>query len=89
IVESRATGLLLRWRADVDHSLTPQLLKSVMERYRPGRCSVALYYSTAGTQAKLALGSDWCVRPTRELRERLSELVGLDGFRFVYEGTRQ
>jgi DNA polymerase-3 subunit alpha len=89
IVESRATGLLLRWRADVDRSLSPQLLKTVMERHRPGKCSVSLYYSTEGTQARVALGSDWCVRPTRELRERLSELVGLDGFRFVYEGPRQ
>ncbi len=89
IVESRATGLLLRWRADVDRSLTPQLLKSVMERFRPGKCSVSLYYSTEGTQARMALGSEWRVRPTRELRERLSELVGLDGFRFVYEGPRQ
>jgi len=89
IVESRATGLLLRWRADVDRSLSPELLKSVMERHRPGKCSVSLYYSTGGTQARVALGSDWSVRPTRELRERLSELVGLDGFRFVYEGPRQ
>ncbi len=89
IVESRATGLLLRWRADVDRSLSPQLLKSVMERHRPGKCSVSLYYSTDGTQARVALGEEWSVRPTRELRERLSELVGLDGFRFVYEGSRQ
>ncbi|MEO8444202.1 MAG: DNA polymerase III subunit alpha, partial [Gammaproteobacteria bacterium] len=89
IVETRATGLLLRWRADVDRSLNPQLLKSVMERHRPGKCSVSLYYSTGGTQARVALGADWCVRPTRELRERLSELVGLDGYRFVYEGPRQ
>ncbi len=89
IVESRATGLLLRWRADVDRSLSPELLKSVMERHRPGKCSVSLYYSTGGTQARVALGRDWSVRPTRELRERLSELVGLDGFRFVYEGPRQ
>ena len=88
IVESRATGLLLRWRADVDRTLSPQLLKTVMERHRPGNCSVSLYYSTDGTQARVALGSDWSVRPTRELRERLSELVGLDGFRFVYEGPR-
>ena len=89
IVESRATGLLLRWRADVDRSLSPQLLKTLIERFRPGKCSVSLYYSTEGTQARMALGSEWCVRPTRELRERLSELVGLDGFRFVYEGPRQ
>ncbi|MDH5276903.1 MAG: OB-fold nucleic acid binding domain-containing protein, partial [Gammaproteobacteria bacterium] len=89
IVEARATGLLLRWRADVDRSLSPQLLKSVMERHRPGKCSVSLYYTTDGAQARVALGEEWSVRPTRELRERLSELVGLDGFRFVYEGSRQ
>jgi len=89
IVESRATGLLLRWRADVDRALSPELLKSVMERHRPGKCSVSLYYTTDGTQARVALGEEWSVRPTRELRERLSELVGLDGFRFVYEGPRQ
>lgn len=89
LVESRATGLLLRWRADVDRFMNPRLLKSVIEEYRPGNCNVSLYYSAAGTQARLALGSEWTVRPTRELRERLSELVGLDGFRFVYEGARQ
>lgn len=89
LVESRATGLLLRWRADVDRFMNPRLLKSVIEEYRPGNCSVSLYYSAAGTQARLALGSEWTVRPTRELRERLSELVGLEGFRFVYEGSRQ
>ena len=88
IVESRATGLLLRWRAELDRVLTPGLLKEMLERFRPGACAVSLYYSTSGAQARLALGTEWSVRPTRELRERLSELVGLDGFRFVYEGPR-
>ena len=35
---------------------------------------------------QLRLGADWSVRPSRELREQLSEIVGLDGFRFIYDG---
>jgi DNA polymerase-3 subunit alpha len=88
LVESRATGLVLRWRADSDRHLSPEVLQSVLGAFRPGRCAVTLYYSSNGTQAKLALGEEWSVRPARELRERLSELVGLDGFRFIYEGPR-
>lgn len=89
LVEARATGLLLRWRTDVERHLTAEVLKHVLEPHRPGRCAVTVHYRHAGGQARLALGSDWSIRPARELRERLSELVGTDGFRFVYEGPRQ
>ena len=89
LVEARATGLLLRWRTDVERHLTPEVLKNVLEPHRPGRCAVTVHYRHAGGQARLVLGSDWSIRPARELRERLSELVGNDGFRFVYEGPRQ
>jgi DNA polymerase-3 subunit alpha len=89
LVEARATGLLLRWRTDVERHLTAEVLKRVLEPHRPGRCAVTVHYRHAGGQARLALGSDWSIRPARELRERLSELVGTDGFRFVYEGPRQ
>ena len=89
LVEARATGLLLRWRTDVERQLTPEVLKNVLEPHRPGRCAVTVHYRHGGGQARLALGSDWSIRPARELRERLSELVGTDGFRFVYEGPRQ
>ena len=89
LVEAHATGLLLRWRTDTDQYLTVDVLKNVLEPHRPGRCAVTIQYRHAGSQARLALGNDWSIRPARELRERLSELVGTDGFRFVYEGPRQ
>jgi hypothetical protein len=47
-----------------------------------------VYYSRTEAQARLTLGDDWSVRPSRELRERLSELVGADGYRFLYEPAR-
>jgi DNA polymerase-3 subunit alpha len=64
-------------------------LRSALEPFRPGNCGIWVYYSRTDAQARLALGADWSVRPSRELRERLSELVGADGFRFVYDAGAQ
>ncbi len=84
LVGTRASGLVLRWHADDNPRLSPSLLREVLEPYRPGACRVAVLYSRNGTQARVNLGADWSVRPERGLRERLSALVGLDGFRFIY-----
>ncbi|MBM4220672.1 MAG: DNA polymerase III subunit alpha, partial [Gammaproteobacteria bacterium] len=89
LVEARATGLLLRWRTDVERQLNPEVLRNLLEPHRPGRCAVTVHYRHGDTQARLALGREWAIRPGRELRERLSELVGNEGFRFVYEGPGQ
>jgi DNA polymerase-3 subunit alpha len=89
LVESRATGLYLRWRADDDAACSPTVLKDLLERHRPGPCPVTVYYQRNGHGARLELDPAWAVRPTRELRERLSAIVGVDGFRFVYDGGRR
>jgi DNA polymerase-3 subunit alpha len=86
LVEDRATGLLLRWRAGIDRGMNADSIRELLSRYRPGPCSVSVFYSSNGTQARIALGDEWRVRPSRDLREGLSELVGLEGYRFVYEG---
>jgi DNA polymerase III alpha subunit len=87
LVEARASGLLLRWRAGRDRELTPATLREALAHHRPGPCGVTVYYQRNGREARLELAAEWTVRPTRELRERLSALVGVDGFRFVYEGV--
>lgn len=89
LVEARSTGLILRWRADVNLGLSSGILKQVLSAYRPGNCQVLIHYSKQGVEARLELAGDWNVRPTRELRERLSEMVGLKDFRFVYAGPPQ
>jgi DNA polymerase-3 subunit alpha len=64
-------------------------LKHVLEPFRPGTCDISVFYARKDAQARVRLGDDWSVRPSRELREQLSEIVGLDGFRFIYNGPAQ
>jgi DNA polymerase-3 subunit alpha len=88
IIEKRASRLVIRWTGDRDSRLDAQKLRAALEPFRPGGCAVAVYYSRTEAQARLTLGDDWSVRPSRELRERLSELVGADGYRFLYDAAR-
>jgi DNA polymerase-3 subunit alpha len=89
VIEERASRLLIRWVERSGSRLDARALRTALEPFRPGSCGILLYYSRADAQARLAFGGDWTVRPSRELRERLSALVGADGFRFVYDVGQQ
>ena len=51
-------------------------LKATLHPYRSGGCEVCVQYTGTNAEATITLGDDWAVHPTRELRERLGELVG-------------
>jgi DNA polymerase-3 subunit alpha len=89
VIEKRASRLLIRWSSEPQSRLNAKTLRLALEPFRPGNCGIWVYYSRADAQARLTLGQDWSVRPSRELRERLSELVGTDGYRFVYDVSQQ
>ncbi len=89
VIESRATRLLIRWASGPDSRVDANKLRRALEPFRPGNCGIWVYYSRTDAQARLALSEAWAVRPSRELRERLAELVGSDGFRFVYDVGQQ
>jgi DNA polymerase-3 subunit alpha len=59
-------------------------LKSTLEPFRRGNCEVSIEYRNATGQAELTCGEAWAVRPTRELRERLSRLLGEDRYKIHY-----
>jgi hypothetical protein len=40
-------------------------------------------------KARLELGAEWCVRPSRELRDKLSELLGSSNVRLLYAPGRE
>jgi DNA polymerase-3 subunit alpha len=66
-----------------------ELIKPVR---RAGGCNVVLHYNSGQAQAQLTLGPDWALRPTADLLERLTKLVGREGWRLSYgqraaEGT--
>ena len=59
-------------------------LKTTLEPFRRGNCEVSIEYRNETGEALLTCGEAWAVRPTRELRERLSRLLGEDRYRIHY-----
>ncbi|MDH3509671.1 MAG: DNA polymerase III subunit alpha [Gammaproteobacteria bacterium] len=85
VIEARALKLVIRWQEDVNGKLNARRLKQVLEPFRPGACDVSVFYLRNDAQARVRFGADWSVRPSRDLRDQLAEIVGWDGFRFLYE----
>ena len=86
-IEARATKLIIRWREADFGRIDADRLKQVLEPYRPGACDVSLFVIRDDAQFRMLLGADWAVRPSADLRDQLAELVGQDGYRFVYRGA--
>jgi DNA polymerase-3 subunit alpha len=51
-------------------------LKDALQPFRRGACEVCIRYESNAALAVLTLGDAWTVHATRELRERLTSLVG-------------
>jgi DNA polymerase-3 subunit alpha len=85
LIEQRARRLVINWDLTNGGHADPAALRSLLEPFRPGRCDVSLFYQRPDAQARVRLGDAWAVRPTRELRERLSALLGNEHFRFIYD----
>ena len=85
--EREARRIVLRWPANGNGARLVGELEDVLRPYTNGRCGVALQFSTGDARAAITLGEEWQVRPTRELLERLAQLVGRDSVRVVY-GSR-
>jgi len=87
LVAQRASGLVIRWTVGEANALTAGQLRKILEPSRPGPCNVCLYYMRDEAEARVRLGEDWSIRPSKELRERLAEAVGVESFLFVYESA--
>jgi len=64
-------------------------LHDVLLPYREGSCNVAVQYTGSDAAARLQLGPEWNVRPSRELRDKLVELLGRNCVRLRYTPTRE
>ena len=77
----------VRWPPGLDANGQRNFLKSLEQTLRPfrgGRCAGAVYYNSSAARAELVLSEEWCVKPTRELTERLSQLCGNNGIKLIY-----
>jgi DNA polymerase-3 subunit alpha len=81
--EQHARRLLVRLPRDMDHTFI-KAFEQILRPFRGGRCGVAVRYHSSAARADLVLSEEWSVKPTRELTERLSQLVGHDGVRLIY-----
>jgi DNA polymerase-3 subunit alpha len=64
-------------------------LHDLLLPFREGNCDVSVRYIGEGASARLSLGPDWAVRPSRELRDKLTELLGNNNVRLLYAPPRE
>ena len=85
--ERYARRLVLRWPDASRNGDARKLVSAIEQALRPsrgGRCSVAIRFRRDDASAFVQFGEDWSVRPTRELVERLGQIVGREGIEIVY-----
>ncbi len=59
-------------------------LKSALQPHLGGLCDVGIQYRGGSAQGRVYLGEQWQVKPSRELMDRLAEMVGRDRVRVMY-----
>jgi len=82
--EEQAKRLVLRWPQGQEPAQCSNRLAEILRPWRGGPCAITVEYKGRGAAAALTLGSDWNVKPTRELIEQLETFVGDAGLRVVY-----
>ncbi len=82
--ERFARRLWLRWPEAFDGPLGLNRFEDLLKPYLRGPCGVSVVVSRPEYSGRLNLGDAWSVRPTRELLDKLSALVGRDGWYLVY-----
>jgi len=84
VIESRASSIILNLHPDSQVQRLLHRLHDVLLPYREGSCDVAVQYVGGDAEARLNLGPEWKVRPSRELRDKLTDLLGRDSVRLLY-----
>ena len=89
IIESRARSMVLNLAPNGQGEALLVKLHDVLLPYREGSCDVSVQYVGDTASARLSLGKEWAVRPSRELRDKLTELLGSKNVRMLYAPTRE
>ena len=84
VIESRAQSMVLSISPNGQGEQLLARLHDVLLPYRVGNCDVSVRYIGEGAAARLSLGPEWAVRPSRELRDKLTELLGNNNVRLLY-----
>ena len=89
VIESRAKGIVLSLAPNGQGEQLFVKLHDLLLPYREGNCDVTVQYTGDTAAARLNLGPEWAVRPSRELRDKLTELLGSNNVRLLYAPGRE
>ncbi len=89
VIESRAQGIVLNLQPNGQGQALLVKLHDVLLPHRQGNCDVAVQYIGESASARLNLGPEWAVRPSRELRDQLTDLLGSKNVRMLYAPGRE
>ena len=89
VIESRAKSMVLCLAPNGHGEQLLTKLHDVLLPFREGSCDVSVRYIGDSAAARLSLGPEWAVRPSRELRDKLGELLGNNNVRLLYAPGRE
>ena len=89
VIESRAKSMVLSLAPNGQGEQLLVRLHDLLLPFREGSCDVSVRYIGDSASARLSLGPEWAVRPSRELRDKLVELLGNDNVRLLYAPGRE
>ncbi|MGB5256286.1 MAG: DNA polymerase III subunit alpha [Woeseiaceae bacterium] len=89
VIESRAKGMVLSLAPNGQGEQLLVKLHDLLLPFREGNCDVSVRYIGDSAMARLSLGPEWTVRPSRELRDKLGELLGTNNVRLTYAPGRE
>jgi DNA polymerase-3 subunit alpha len=88
VIEKRAKSMILSLAPNGQGQRLLTRLHDLLLPYREGNCDVAVQYTGSVATARLCLGPEWSVRPSRELRDKLTDLLGQNSVHLLYAPHR-
>ncbi len=88
-IEKQAKGMVLSLAPNGQGDYLLTRLHDVLLPYREGHCDVSVQYIGEHAAARLNLGPEWTVKPSRELRDKLAALLGQNSVRLLYAPGRE
>ncbi len=82
--ERFARRLWLRWPAEFDGPQGMNRFEALLKPHLRGPCGISVAMNRSDYAGRLNLADAWSVRPSRELLDKLTALVGRDGWYLVY-----
>ena len=84
VIESNAKSLILSIKSNDECDNTLSKLHDILLPFQEGQCDVSVHYIGEEASAKLSLGAEWTVKPSRALLDKLTDLLGGNNVRLLF-----